>query len=135
MDAPEILSRFSHRVHPTPAGWVGWDTYIEDRRYVLAWSRDGLITRRDLPRGLAFTSVAMDSRGEYVAASATSGISVGSQQDEVWLMRIADGVELFRRYAPKHSRATVALPAGRFFAVDEYADGRGSVRVYALPGR
>jgi hypothetical protein len=133
IEAPEFLSRFSHELRPVPGGWIAWDTYAEDRRYVIAWSRDGRITKRELPRGLAFTSVAIDARGEYIAVSATSGLSIGNQQDQVWLLRTKDGTELFRRYAPKYSRAGVALPGGRFFVVGEISGGKPSVRVYSLP--
>ncbi|MBA2305486.1 MAG: hypothetical protein H0W08_23030 [Acidobacteria bacterium] len=129
-----VVSRFGHELLTLPDGWISWDTYVEDRRYALAWSRAGQVARRELARGLAFTSLAVDARGEFVAVSATSGLRIGSQQDEVWLVRTSDGAELFRRYSPKYSRATVALPAGRFFAVSEIAGARSSVRIHRLLG-
>jgi outer membrane protein OmpA-like peptidoglycan-associated protein len=133
IEAPEMLAPFGHELRPIPDGWIAWDTYRENGRYTIAWMRDGRLVQRQLPRGLAFTSVAVDARGEHVAVSATSGLSIGSQRDEVWIARTADGAELFRRYAPKYSRATVAFPGAGLFAVGDTVDGRSAVRVYALP--
>jgi hypothetical protein len=131
--APDVVSRFSHQLHPIPDGWIAWDTYLDDGRYVVAWSRGGSITTRELPRGLGINGVALDQRGEFVAVTATSGLNIGSQRDEVWLVRTSDGTELFRRYAPKYSRDPVALPTGRYFVVGEITDGRPGLRVYRLP--
>jgi hypothetical protein len=135
LPAPDAVSTFSHELLVLPAGWIAWDTYVEDRRYLLAWSHRDQIMRRELPKGLAFTSVAVDTRGEFVAVSASSGLNIGSQRDEVWLVRTSDGTELFRRYAPKYSRDTVALPGGRFFAAGEVIDSRPAVRIHRLPVR
>jgi len=71
-------------------------------------------------------------RSGKATVSASSGLNIGSQQD-VWLVRTGDGAELFRRYSPEYSRATVALPAGRFFAVSEIAGPKSSVRIHRLP--
>jgi hypothetical protein len=131
--APDVVSRFSHQLHPIPDGWIAWDTYLDEGRYVVAWSRAGSITRRELPRGLGINGVALDQAGEFVAVTATSGLNIGSQRDEVWLVRTTDGSELFRRYAPKYSRDTVALPAGRYFIVGEIKDSRPGLRAYRLP--
>jgi hypothetical protein len=131
--APDVVSRFSHQLHPIAGGWIAWDTYLDDGRYVVAWSRGGAMTKRELPRGLGINGVAVDGDGEFVAVTATSGLSIGNQRDEVWLVRTSDGTELFRRYAPKYSRDTAALPGGRYFVVGEINDGRPALRVYRLP--
>jgi len=131
--APDGVSRFSHQLHPTLDGWIAWDTYVDEGRYAVVWSRSGSITKRELPRGLGINGVALDQAGELVAVTATSGLNIGSQRDEVSLVRTTDGTELFRRYAPKYSRDTVALPAGRYFVVGEIKDGRPALRAYRLP--
>jgi hypothetical protein len=131
--APGIVSRFSHQLHPLADGWIAWDTYLDEGRYVLAWSRAGAVTQRELPRGLGITGVAVDAQGEFVAVTATSGLNIGRQRDEVWLVRTSDGTELFRRYAPKYSRDRVALPAGRYFVAGEITNGRPALRAYRLP--
>ncbi len=131
--APDVVSRFGHQLHPIASGWIAWDTYLDDGRYVVAWTRGGAITKRELPRGLGINGVAIDAAGEFVAVTATSGLNIGNQRDEVWLVRTSAGTELFRRYAPKYSRDTVALPAGRYFVVGEITNGRPALRVYRLP--
>jgi hypothetical protein len=135
VSAPDVVSRFSHQLHPIASGWIAWDTYLDDGRYVVAWSRGGALTKRELPRGLGINGVAVDGDGEFVAVTATSGLNIGNQRDEVWLVRTSDGTELFRRYAPKYSRDTVAIPGGRYLVVGEINDGRPSLRAYRLPGR
>jgi hypothetical protein len=130
---PPRLSRFGHKLHLLDNGWIGWDAYRDSGRYLVAWSRDGREEIRELSRGLGINSAAVDGRGDFIAISATSGLNIGSQRDEVWLLRTSDGAELFRRYGPKYSRAIVAFPTGRFFAVDEIDAGQPAVRVYSLP--
>lgn len=130
--APPEVEPYGHHLRPLSNGWIAWDTYRENGRYVITWSIAGRTGTRTLPKGLAFNSVAFDDRGEHIAISASSGLRIGDQRDEVWLLRTSDGAELFRRYAPKYSRAVVALPGGRYFAVDEMVEGRSSVRVYRL---
>ena len=129
---PDSVS-LSAYLHPTPRGWVAWDRYVEDGRYAVAWMVDGKTFKRELPRGLGLTQVAVDADGRYIAVSATSGLNIGRQRDQVWLIRTSDGVELFRRYAPKYSRDVVALPAAKYFAVSQLVAGRPTVRIYSLP--
>ena len=129
---PPELEQHGHHLRPLQNGWIGWDTYREQGRYEILWNIGERTGRRSLPKGLSVTSIAFDDRGEHIAVSASSGLRIGNQRDEVWLVRTSDGAELFRRYAPKYSRATVAMPTGRFFAVDDSRDGRATVRVYQL---
>ena len=130
--APPEVAAHGHHLRPLANGWIAWDTYRDEGRYAITWNIDGRSGTRALPRGLAFTSLAFDDRGEHIALSATSRLNIGSQRDEVWVIRTSDGAEVFRRYAPKYARAAVALPAGRYFALDETRDGRPAVRVYQL---
>jgi hypothetical protein len=65
----------------------------------------------------------------WIAASVTSGISIGSTPDAVFVERAADAGEVFRTYLPKYARSTVAFPdSGRFV----YSDMEG-VRVLRIP--
>lgn len=130
ISAPDHLSRFANQLHPLGRGWIGWDTYREQGPSIISWGEEASASTHTLPRGLGIQSAALDPGRAFVAASATSGLSIGRQRDEVFLIRLADGAELFRRYAPKYSRAVVALPSGGYFVVD---DGAAAVRVLRLP--
>jgi hypothetical protein len=132
ISAPAGVARFGHHLRPLANGWIAWDTYRDQGRYVVTWSADGHTGIRTLSKGLSISSVAFDQRGEYIAISALGASRISNQRDEVWLVRTSDGGELYRRYAPTNSRAVVALPAGRYFAVDDVHDRRSSVRVYDL---
>jgi hypothetical protein len=132
ISAPAGVARFGHHLRPLTNGWIAWDTYLDHGRYVVTWSADGHTGTRTLSKGLSISSVAFDERGEHIAISASGASRISNERAEVWLLRTSDGAELFRRYAPTHARAVVALPAGRYFAVDDVHDRRSSVRVYDL---
>ena len=130
--APAGLALFGHHLCPLANGWIAWDTYLDSGRYVVTWITDGRAGSRSLSKGLSISSIAFDERAEYVAVSASGASRISNQRSEVSLVRTSDSAELFRRYGPTSSRAVVALPAGRYFAVDEVQDRRSSVRVYDL---
>ena len=131
---PAGVARFGHHLRPLTNGWIAWDRYRDQGqgRYLVTWSADGRTGTRSLSKGLSISSIAFDERGKHIAISTSGASRIGNQRAEVWLVRTSDGAELFRRYAPTHSRPVVALPAGRYFAVDELHDRRSAVRVYDL---
>jgi hypothetical protein len=100
-------------------GWVAWDAYREDLPYRVAWSlRTGHGSLR-VPKGRSITALAVSPDRRRIAVSVTSSISVGSTPDAVFVVRVADGAEVFRRYLPKYARARVAFPdPNRFVYTD-----------------
>jgi hypothetical protein len=104
-------------------GWLAWDAYREEGRYALAWSLAPGTGRHEERKGRSITSAALDPAGRYVAVSATTALSIGHARDTVYVLRTDTGAEVYRRYLPTYTRATVAFLDGGFFA---YSDAAGT---------
>jgi hypothetical protein len=103
------FERMLSEVALQPGGWVGWDIYAEDRRYVVAWDLQGGRGRIDEPKGRGISSAAADPSGRYVAYSTSSTLNVGAVPDAVALLAASDGSDVWRRRLPRYARAQVAL--------------------------
>lgn len=103
------LERMLSEVTLQPEGWLGWDVYAEDRRYLVAWDLPGGRGRVEEPKGRSITSASADPGGRYVAYSTSTTLNVGSVPDAVALLRASDGSDLWRRRLPRYARAQVAL--------------------------
>jgi hypothetical protein len=126
------LERLLSEVVLLPDGWLGWDVYTEDRRYLVAWDLPGGRGRVEEPKGRGVTAAAADPAGRYVAYSTTTTLSVGSVPDAVALLRATDGSDLWRRQLPRFARAQVAL-FGDHFAWSDSTSVPPRVRVLRLP--
>ena len=99
-----------------PDGWVAWDGYRENEAYRVVWSlARGKGTHR-VRRGRGITSLAVSPDGRWIALSVTSGLSIGSTQDAVYVLRTADASEAFRKYFPKYTRSSLAFLGPGWFA-------------------
>ena len=100
-------------------GWVAWDAYRENQPYRVAWSLPHGTGHHQIPKGRGITSLAVSPDANWIALSVTSGLSIGSTQDAVSVLRVTDGMEVFRKYFPKYTRSTVAFSdTGRFIYTD-----------------
>lgn len=107
------------------AWWLAWDAYREDGRYRVQWSLASGSGMHRVPLGRSIHSAAFDGVGKLVAVSVGTSLNIGSAQDAVYVLRAADGQEVFRKYLPAYMRSPVAFLAGGYFA---YSDRQG-VRV------
>lgn len=112
-----------------PGGWVAWDAYRENAAYRVAWSLPRGQGLHRVPKGRGVTSLAVSPDGRFIALSVTSGLSIGSTQDAVYALDTATGAEVFRKYFPKYTRASLAFPGPRRFL---YTD-LGGVNVLRIP--
>ncbi|HEY6549202.1 MAG TPA: hypothetical protein VI589_14900, partial [Vicinamibacteria bacterium] len=126
------LERLLSEVVLLADGWLGWDVYTEDRRYLVAWDLPGGRGRVEEPKGRGVTAAAADPAGRYVAYSTTTTLSVGSVPDAVALLSTSDGSDLWRRQLPRFARAQVALFA-EHFAWSDSTSVPPRVRVLRLP--
>jgi hypothetical protein len=110
-------------------GWVAWDAYRENEAYRVAWSLPRGKGLHRVPKGRSITSLAVSPDGRFVALSVTSGLSIGSTQDAIYVLDTATGAEVFRKYFPKYTRAGLAFPGPRWFL---YTD-LGGVNVLRIP--
>ncbi len=77
--------------------------------------------------------MAVSSDGAYIALSTSSGLNIGSVPDAVYVLRSADGSEVFRRTLPRYSRSQLALLGPRHLAYTRYDGTRQWIEVVELP--
>jgi hypothetical protein len=105
--------------------WLAWDAYREEGRYRVQWSLKSGSGVHGVPLGRSIHSAAFDESGKLVAVSVGTSLNIGKAQDAVYVLRAADGQEVFRKYLPAYMRSPVAFLEGGYFA---YSDRKG-VRV------
>src|SRR5262249_13168328 len=113
-------------------GWVAWDGYKEDG-YTIAWSLPPGQGVHRVPRGRSITDVAVHPDGRLIALSVTTSLSIGDVRDAVYVLRAADGAEVFRRYLVRYARSSVLFPAADLFAYTDWDGTRATTVVLRVP--
>ena len=85
-------------------------------------------------RGRNVISVSLDPTGELVAVSVSDLHEVGNVPDSVYVFRIRDGIEVFRRFLPPFSHPSVQFLGPSLLAYTDYDGSDGFVRVVKVPG-
>ena len=111
------------------SGWLAWDAYRESGRYTVEWSLQAGSGSHHVPLGRTIHSAAFDSSGRWIAVGVGTSLNIGSARDAVFVLRGADGREVFRKYLPRWNRSPVAFLEGGYFA---YSDAAG-VHVLRVP--
>jgi hypothetical protein len=114
-------------------GWVAWDGYRENARYRVAWSLPAGGGMFEIPKGRGVTAVSVDSAGRHIAVSVSGNLSIGSMEDSVRVIRVADGTEVWRRYMPRYTRSQVAFLGSGHLAVTHIVGGQARVDVLEIP--
>jgi hypothetical protein len=123
------IESVGQNIRRVAGGWVAWDAYRETGRYRIAWSLPGGSGVRDIPKGRGINSVSATVTGDLIAASVSSSVSLGSIQDAVFVFRASNGMEVFRRYLPQHTRTPVQFLGGRYLAMSTNDNGKSQVVV------
>jgi hypothetical protein len=113
-------------------GWVAWDGYKEDG-YTIAWSLPAGRGVHRVPRGRSITDVGVHPDGRLIALSVTTSLSIGDVRDAVYVLRVADGAEVFRRYLVRYARSSVLFPAADLFAYTDWDSTRATTVVLRIP--
>jgi hypothetical protein len=129
-DGVEALSMTFRRVGP---GWVAWDGYRDRGAYALAWVLPAGRGVHHVPEGRGITDVAVHPGGRFIAISVTTSLSIGSVADSVYVLRAADGAQVFRRFLPRYARSSVAFQGDDLFAYTEWDGARAALLVLRLP--
>ena len=117
----------------TAGGWVAWDSYREAERYRVAWSLPVGAGRIEVPKGRAITAVAVNPAGTLIAVSVSRHLSVGAVRDAVFVLRSADGAELYRRYLRPYARSQLAFLGDGHLALTRQDGTRSRVEVLEVP--
>ena len=116
-------------------GWVAWDGYRDEGRYRVGWSLTNGAGLYEIPKGRGITAVSASPDGRYIAVSVSTIILIGSVRDAVFVLRTADGAEVWRRYFPTYTRNHVAFLGSGYLAVTFQGDGPPRIDVLEVPER
>ncbi len=129
--APEGAAALDRQFRRVADGWVAWGESDEDGSDAIVWTLRGESGSHRVLRGRKIHSVAVEPDGRLIAAS-TSCAYCGHDvvRDAVYIFRVSDGAEVFRRYLG-HKKVFVRMQflGTEFFA---YPDG-GELRVLRVP--
>jgi hypothetical protein len=112
---PADVSYLPNTFQVLNGGWVGWDGYRDQEPYRVAWSLPAGEGRHQALKGRLINSVAVSPQGDLIAVSVSTALNIGDIQDAVYVLRISDGREVFRRYLPAYTRSQVLFPDGDSF--------------------
>jgi hypothetical protein len=73
-------------------------------------------------RGRSINSVALSPGGNLIAISVGTALNIGNIEDSIYVLRVSDGKEIFRRFLPRYTRTPVVFPDKDLFLYS--ADGK-----------
>jgi hypothetical protein len=103
-------------------GWIGWDAYRDEGPYQVAWSLPSGKGSHHVLRGRSINSVALSPGGNLIAISVGTALNIGNIEDSIYVLRVSDGKEIFRRFLPRYTRTPVVFPDKDLFLYS--ADGK-----------
>jgi len=116
------------------SGWLAWDAAREPaQRYRIAWSLANGRGVHEALRGRSITAVKVDPDGEYVAISETTAMRDYNVEDVVYVLRVGDGKEVWRRKLPTYTRSSLAFLGQKLFAYTDFDGVHSTVRVLQIP--
>jgi hypothetical protein len=83
------------------------------------WSLPAGSGQHRITKGRSVTSASVDPTGRLIAISATTTLSIGNARDVVYVIRAADGTDVFRRYLPRYTRTSVVFFDSGLFGYTE----------------
>jgi hypothetical protein len=110
-------------------GWVAWDAYRDEGRYRIVWSLPAGSGSREIPKGRSITALSVSPDGTLIAVSTSPSVSLGSIADAVFVLKVADGSEVYRRVLPTYSRSNLQFIGNDFLAMYEFAGEKSRVVV------
>lgn len=128
-------------------GWIAWESYRDRGRHRVIWSLPGgtrvheipihEIPIHEIPKGRNIKDVSVSPSGDLIAISVGSALNIGDIKNAVYVLRTADGAEIFRRYFKRYTRSRVAFLGDAYFAYTRYEETgqrrRGHVMVLGVP--
>jgi hypothetical protein len=130
---PEGSDRFGRNIRLLNGGWVVWDGYRDTGRYRIAWSLPAGKGQYEIPKGRSITSLTVDPGGRYIAISATRNLSIGNVPDTMFVIRVSDGADIYRRYLTPYTRSHLGFLGPDRLAMTIVEDGHARVLVLAVP--
>lgn len=130
---PEGFESFGRNIRVLEGGWVVWDGYRDAGRYRVAWSLPAGKGLYEIPKGRSVTSLSVDPGGRYIAVSTSRSLSIGDVPDTVFVLRVNNGSDVYRRNLQPYTRSHVGFLGPDRLAMTIVEDGRSRVRVLTVP--
>lgn len=132
-EAPDPQTEPTHQFVRMPAGWISWDVYRDEGRHRIAWRLNGKAGAHQVPKGRGINHVSVNPEGTLIAVSVGPNLSIGAVKDSVYVLRAADGQEVFRRFFPRYTRSRPTFLGNRHLAVTEREGRVPLIRVVRVP--
>jgi hypothetical protein len=132
---PEGVDAGSLTFRRMPSGWVAWDAYVEDRPYTVAWDLPAGKGRHVVPRGRGLSSVDVDPAGRWLALSTSPVYNLGGVHDDVIVLELPSGREVFRDSMPPYARSDVAFMGPDTLAYTAWDGSVAETRIIRAPAR
>lgn len=116
-------------------GWIAWDSYRDQGRYRIAWSLPAGSGSREIPKGRGITSLSVSPAGDLIAVSTSPSVSLGNIADALFVIKTADGGEIYRRILPTYSRSNVQFIGNDYLAMYEFEGEESRVVVLQVTRR
>jgi len=132
---PRVGGADDARLAVEGANWVWWQTESQHPLDCcrLEWSRDGVAGRHRVARGRSIISVSLCPTGKLIAVSVSDRHWTGRVSDSVYVIRTADGSEVFRRYLQPLAQSRVQFLGPDLLAYTDFDGSDGFVRVVRVP--
>lgn len=127
--APKYPDRPTHGIGLTGEGGVSWDIYREKGRHRVAWSLPAGQGMREVLKGRGINDVSLSPDGRLIAISVGPNTRIGSVKDSVYVLRTADGEEIFRRILPAYTRSNLSFLGNNHLALTAVVSGQARVEV------
>lgn len=114
-------------------GWLAWDGYREKGRHLVRWLLAGRAGGLDVPKGRTIQHVSVDPSGRYAAVAIRGSARMISLASALVVLRLSDGVEIYRRFGEPYQRFWPAFLGSGYLAVSDFKDGQAKVVVYRVP--
>lgn len=125
--------------HRLDDGWVAWDPgdWHHDevrsiRRARVKWDLPGGSGLHEVPAGRRIAALSVDPGGSFIALSVAGSYWGSGTRGAVYVLRTADGGEVYRRYAPPDLNIGVAFLGSGYLAMDRMSAGSHGIEVLRL---
>ena len=108
---------------------------VHDKRIGLSWRLSTGQGYYELPIGYVAFSPRIHPSGSLIAFVSSNNVWRDTVPDDVVVLRVSDGSEVFRAHVPALSRPLVRFVGSHFFAFTDFRDGEPSVRLFRIAER
>lgn len=128
--APDPATQPTQYYRRLEGGWVSWDVYRDDNEpHRVVWALPAGQGLHEVLKGRGIRAISPSPDGRLIAISVGPNTRIGSVKDSLYVLRTADGAEVFRHILPPYSRSVPAFLGNGHLAITVNQD----VQVLEVP--